>query len=81
MSEKRTLCEWTEYPYTSHDKRTHEVEHRVVVERYDQETHDLRHEVRSTESDAYPSTWTPAKVMELRPHGMGVLERAEVRTP
>jgi len=78
VSETRTLCRWTEHPYTSYAKRSHEIQHRVVVERYDRETYDVRHEVRSSEAESVPSTWTEAKVLELRPHGMGVLDATEV---
>lgn len=78
MSTTETLCSWTEYPYSSYDKRAYEIEHRVVIERYDADTHDVRHEVRSSDDDSTPSTWAETEMVELRPHGMTALDGIEV---
>jgi len=65
-----TIAEWTESPYTSHDKRGWVVEHRVVVEHYGGLGADVRHEVRSSDDDSLPDEWTERDIAELRDHGM-----------
>lgn len=64
------VAEWTDHPFTSHDKRRATVEHRVLVEAYDGVGVDVRHEVRCRDLDGYPSEWTAAEVFEARPHGI-----------
>lgn len=64
------VAEWTEYPYVSHDKRTYEIEHRVVIVHYDGVGADVRHEVRSTDDDSLPDEWGECDAYELRDHGI-----------
>ena len=77
MSNELTLAEWTEMPYTSHERRGDTVEHRVVVESHGDVGADARHEVRSEDADHMPSTWTAAEVVEARPHGLERVKRGE----
>jgi len=67
---KHVVAEWTEYPYVSHDKRTYEIQHRVVVEHYDQVGADVRHEVRSSDDESIPAEWSECDAYELRDHGL-----------
>ena len=69
-TERATVAEWTEYPYASYDKRTYEIQHRVVVEHYDGVGADARHEVRSSEDDSVPDEWADCDAYELRDHGL-----------
>jgi len=71
---ERIAGEWTERPFTAHDRRRNEVEHRVVVEAHEGVGVDVRHEIRSTDADHLPSVWTPAKVFEARDHGVTEIE-------
>lgn len=64
------VAEWSESPFTSHERRSDLVEHRVVFERFADVGVDIRHEVRSTdETNAVPEEWTETDVYEVRPHG------------
>lgn len=74
-SDERVLASWTEMPYTSYDKRGWTIEHRVVVEHYGAMGSDVRHEVRSSDSDDCPDEWTELDIAELRDHGMFVRKR------
>jgi len=69
MSDTTVLASWTEHPYTSYDKRSWAIEHRVVVEHYGGMGGDVRHEVRSSDSEDCPAEWTEKDVVELRDHG------------
>jgi len=71
MSETEVMGRWSEHPYTSYDKRSWSVEHRVVVEHYGDVT-DVRHEVRSSDDPSRPDEWTETKAAEIRSYGMQV---------
>lgn len=73
MSEKRTVAEWSEGPYTSYERRGDVVEHRVVVIRYESGVSDVIHEARSSDADDVPSQWAEVGAVELR--GNGVRDR------
>ena len=65
MSDEYTLAEWSEYPYTSYDKRSREVRHRIKIIRYGERSSDVIHQ-RSEEGEA----WKVVEAVELREHGM-----------
>lgn len=67
------VARWSEHPYTSYDKRSWEIQHRVVVIHYTGVGADVRHEVRSSDDPSLPSDWTEREAVELRDHGMRVL--------
>ena len=69
-SDTAVIASWTEHPYTSYDKRSWVIEHRVVIEHYGGLGADVRHEVRSSDSEDCPDEWTELDVAELRDHGM-----------
>ena len=78
-SNEYVVSEWTEMPYTSHDRRGAVIEHRVVLEPYDNNAADVRHEVRSDDERAKTSDrWTPIRVYELRSGRVTQLDRGEV---
>lgn len=74
---ERTVAEWSEHPYTSYERRSWEIQHRVVVETYDGDGVDVRHEVRPFDADNVSDEWTPAEVYEAREHGVNKITRAE----
>jgi hypothetical protein len=65
MSDEYTLAEWSEHPYTSYDKRSREVRHRIRIIRYSDRSHDVLHQ----RSEAGES-WKVVEAVELREHGM-----------
>jgi hypothetical protein len=71
MSESDTyrVASWSERPYTAHDKRRWQIDHRVVVESYGPTGVDVRHEVRS-DDPPIPDEWTELEVYEARQHGV-----------
>jgi hypothetical protein len=75
--DERVVAEWTEMPFTSHDKRSWTVQHRVVAESFAGTGVDVRHEVRSDEADGVPDDWTSAEVYEAREHGVSKITRAD----
>jgi hypothetical protein len=64
------LARWSEHPYTSHDKRGWEVQHRVVIIHYGAVGADVRHEVRSADDPTVSSEWGEREAVELRDNGM-----------
>jgi len=70
MRDTQTMAQWDESPFTSHDRRGDVIQHRVVVEHHGGVGADVRHEVRSTDSDKCPDEWTEVDALELRDHGM-----------
>jgi len=78
-SNEYTVAEWTEMPYTSHDRRGAVIEHRVVFEPFNAIGADIRHEVRSDDGRANVSDeWTAVKVFEMRNGRVEKLSRKEV---
>ena len=69
-----TVAEWTESPFTAHDRRFATVHHRVRVVHTPGVGTDVLHEVRSTDTDELPAEWTAAERVEGRPHGLSVTE-------
>lgn len=69
-SDQRTVAHWTEYPYTAYEKRSYEIEHRVVIEHYGSVGTDVRHEVRSADDDSVPDEWAEVEAYEVRDHGL-----------
>jgi len=65
MSDEYTVAVWSEYPYTSYDKRSREVRHRVKIIRYSGHAYDIIHQ----RSEAGES-WKGVKAIELRQHGV-----------
>jgi len=65
MSETVTLASWTTSPYTSYDKRSRTMHHRVRIIHYDNTTADVVHERREGNDD-----WKTVEVAELRDYGM-----------
>lgn len=74
MTEQRVVAEWSERPFTGHRKRSHAVEHRVLVEHTPGVGTDVRHQVRSTDDNEIAADWTDAEVYEGRPHGLNVVK-------
>jgi hypothetical protein len=72
------LARWSENPYTSYDKRSWKIQHRVVVIHYSAATADVRHEVRSADDPSVPEDWTEREAVELRDHGMNVVIGGEL---
>jgi hypothetical protein len=69
MSESTfTIGEWTERPYTSHDKRHIEVHHRVRVLVY-QDVADVLHERRTHDGETHDPDWQVVETVEIRDHG------------
>ncbi|MCU4926903.1 hypothetical protein OB905_13090 [Halobacteria archaeon AArc-dxtr1] len=64
------IARWSEYPFTSYDRRSNEIEHRVVIEHYGGACADVRHEVQSVDDDSVPAEWTEHDVIEIREHGL-----------
>lgn len=75
MTNKHTVAEWKESPFTSYDRRGNIVEHRVVIEHYGGTGADVRHEFRSLDDDSYPDDWTECDAYELRDHGIQNIPR------
>jgi len=75
MTDTEVMGRWTEHPYTSYEKRSWTVEHRVIVEHYDRGLADVRHELRSRDDPSRPDDWTEIKSAEIRDHGMRVHDR------
>lgn len=64
-SDTATIASWTEMPYTSYDKRSIVIHHRVRVIHYDGTSADVMHERREGDGE-----WKTVAVAELRDHGM-----------
>ena len=77
MTESHVVARWEEAPYTSHRRRGHTVQHRVVLEHYGGAGADVRHEVRSTDDNSVPSEWSELDTYELRDHGIRELSGPE----
>lgn len=76
---KRVVAVWTEAPFTSYERRSHRIEHRVLIEHYGGIGADVRHEVRLMDDDSVPDEWVECDVFELREHGIqAVAGRVEV---
>lgn len=65
----RLVAEWTDQPYTAVTKRYRKVQHRILFESHGRVGVDIRHEVRSDDTDAVPNEWTACEVYEIREHG------------
>jgi len=77
VQQERVVAQWSEHPYTSYDKRSWAIQHRVVVEAHAGAGVDVRHEVRSDDADGVSSEWTEAEVYEAREHGVDKITRAD----
>lgn len=64
-----TIGRWSEYPYTSHDKRHIEIEHRVRVLVYGNNFVDVTHERRRQDRDTHDPDWTTVETVEVRDYG------------
>lgn len=70
QSDSRIVAEWSDKPFVAHDRRRDSVQHRVVLDHHGAAGWDVRHEVRSEDSDAVGDDWTPAEIWEVREHGI-----------
>jgi len=77
VQQERVVGSWSERPFTSYDKRSYVIEHRIVVETHGSVGVDVRHEVRSDDYDGAPDDWTPKEVYEAREHGVDKITAAE----
>jgi hypothetical protein len=72
MTETYTVAEWETHPYTSHDKRSRTVYHRVRLLVYDEGTIDVvaQRKIPAIGSDE----WTAVDVYEVRPSGVSHID-------
>ena len=78
-SNKYVVAEWSEHPYTSYDRRSVEVQHRVVMEAFDSGATDVTHEVRSLADEAKESEeWTAVAAYEQRSGHVNELGKTQV---
>ena len=76
MSDELRIASWSESPFTSYERRSVTVEHRIVAEAFPGVGADIRHEVRCPDSDVGPEGWSTAEVYEVRDHGVRHVERS-----
>lgn len=74
---ERKIAEWTERPYTAHDRRRATVYHRVMLFVYDHGI-DIEHQARGDEDAGIPADWTPINVWEVRHGRVSKLRRRQV---
>lgn len=74
----RLVAEWTDRPYTDINKRYKKVQHRIVFDAHGRVGVDIRHEVRSDDTDAVPDKWTACVVYEIREHGTERITQPDV---
>jgi len=75
MTQNYTVFEWETHPYTSYDKRSQTVQHRVQIKHYEKTAVDVVKEVR--EPAAGLKKWTEVEVWEVRQHGVTHVEKHE----
>jgi SPX domain protein involved in polyphosphate accumulation len=73
MSETYTIAQWETHPYTSHDKRSWTVHHRIRLKRYDTTTADIVVERKIPKEGL--TGWNEVEAYELREHGVEHLQR------
>lgn len=72
MTQEYTVAEWETHPYTSYDKRSRTVYHRVRLLVYDDGNVDVCVE-RKIPAEGLVK-WTAVDVYEVRPHGVNHLD-------
>ena len=78
MGDTHTVAEWTEAPYTDHERRDAVVQHRVRMVVYDGGFVDVVHECRGDSEAPVSETWTTLVAYEYRDGRVNRLERGEV---
>lgn len=72
MTYSETVATWKTHPYTSHDKRSWTVHHRVLLKKYDSGLVDVI--VERKLPDAGQTSWAEVEAYEIRPHGVEHVE-------
>jgi len=63
------LAEWTSQPFIGVGHRRETVEHRVAIEYTHEVGVDVRHEVRSEDTEKFAGEWEAVETVEVREYG------------
>ncbi|WP_136688650.1 hypothetical protein [Halorhabdus amylolytica] len=73
------LARWSDTPFVGHRHRHETVEQRLVVEYIHEIGVDIRHEVRSDDTEKFSDNWSAVETIEVREYGARHDRRPEAR--
>lgn len=73
------LYSWSDKPFVGVRHRHETVEHQLVVAYTHEIGVDVRHEVRSEDTEKFPDEWTPVEYIEVRDYGARHVRKPEAR--